>query len=231
MPEPFFENTGLTKEKIKSQIEEFKNSLKLFWTDQNYTSTDRHDEVDARTLGIFFQIYPEEKEKYNELKGRLTQASPEEILETQRIIRKKYGLPLVEQKVNDPNFDPLAYWQKLSEIAGQNGIKIQSKSNKTGMSNWGSYNSRTNEINASFNPDAPYRSARVLEHELVHAFQHQRFPRMTLCEQEFEAFVVGYSFHLDEKGKIEFILNKDRPNFTCSLLQDMILDFEEKYEV
>lgn len=207
MGEPPTENPLPLAERIKSQSAEYKENLSQVWTDPNYPF-ERFRNIEDKTLDLFFEIYPEEKSKYGELKEKLANASPEEILETQIVIRKKYGLPMVEPKSNDPNHAPLAYWKSLAKIAEEYGIKISHEPNNSGMNNWGSYDPISNRINARFNPETPYRSVRVLEHELVHVLQRLKYPRMTLCEQEFEAFVVNYKFSRESNGKIEFYLKR-----------------------
>ena len=137
-------------------------------------------------------------------------------------------MPIIPQKNLDPEYDPILYRKKLLEIAHENGIRVIEEPPKGYVSF--QYSTDDDTIRTAFAPDQPFRSAHGLEHELVHALQYRKYPRMTISEQEFEALIIGRSYHLDDKGNKDFLLDKDRfKTYSANVLNGLISDFEETH--
>lgn len=116
----------------------------------------------------------------------------ERLIEDQKIIRAKYGLPKREAINN-----PYEYELTLRKIAGSLGVSIKSRSecgsffeeyNNVGAAHFEKENKIGVDIDRS-NLKSYSKSMSTLEHELIHALQHKNSPRMPIELMEYEAYV------------------------------------------
>lgn len=117
----------------------------------------------------------------------------ERLIEDQKIIRAKYGLPSVDTVAN-----PTEYERLLRAMAEDLGVEIKStgefgkffdESHAGGV-----YFEDQNKIGVDINTESResyIRSINILEHELIHALQHKNSPRMPIELMEYEAYVAG----------------------------------------
>lgn len=192
---------------------------------------EKYEQAREEIFRVLLDIYPEEKRKFEELVEGLENATYDEILETVLRIRKKYDFPTREIHAHSKEYDPTQYWGALIKIAEENNIPVKEfDRKKSGIAfGLGFYSPEHKTVYTMFDPESPYQSAYALEHELTHAFQGKRYPRMSLAEQEFEALIVGEKYFLDLKGKPYFNVEGFTSRLTNCLCNDLILDFEEKH--
>lgn len=117
----------------------------------------------------------------------------ERLVEDQKVIRAKYGLPSVDSMPS-----PSEYERLLRNIAEDLGAEIKStdefgkffdESHAGGV-----YFEDQNKIGVDINyatRESYIRSINVLEHELIHALQHRNSPRMPIELMEYEAYIAG----------------------------------------
>jgi hypothetical protein len=117
----------------------------------------------------------------------------ERLVEDQKIIRAKYGLPSTDSMPG-----PSEYERFLRNVAKDLGTEIKStgefgkffdESHAGGV-----YFEDRNKIGVDINSETResyIRSINVLEHELIHALQHKYSPRMPIELMEYEAYIAG----------------------------------------
>ncbi len=117
----------------------------------------------------------------------------ERLIEDQKIIRVKYGLPSVGSITS-----PTEYERSLRVIAGDLGVEIKNtgefgkffdESHASGV-----YFEDQNKIGVDINTESResyIRSINILEHELIHALQNKNSPRMPIELMEYEAYIAG----------------------------------------
>lgn len=123
---------------------------------------------------------------------------PSEAWTYRHIIMRKYGLPESTYRWNDPK----RYIEQIEEIAKEHGVKIRSrhefelffKENPKAKA-WfhGKYVFHDSMMVTTPLPNEEEwfqlrAKANQLSHEIVHALQQERYPRMPVEEQEREAY-------------------------------------------
>lgn len=117
----------------------------------------------------------------------------DKLVEDHNDFRSKYDLPDLRTKFTDPN----QYELLLREIAQKNEIEIAPKSDhkeyfEKNKDAEAVYSRKEGKIFADINNENNHdhiRSLTVLEHELIHALQHRKYPEMKFEEREYEAFL------------------------------------------
>lgn len=115
------------------------------------------------------------------------------LIEDQKIIRSKYGLP--DKEVISPG----EYEYVLRNLARSLGVTIQEKSECGNFfeeySQAGAVNfDEEKKIGVSIDKNdlqAYVSGLNQLEHELIHSLQHERSPRMPVELMEYEAYIAG----------------------------------------
>lgn len=119
------------------------------------------------------------------------------LIEDQKIVRRKYDLPPRDILFDDPS----EYERRLRAIAKELGIEIIQKTECGNFfqdySAGGVFVEDRNAIGISImrndQLDQFLKDLVRLEHEIIHAFQHLRYPRMPIELQEYEAYVANRS--------------------------------------
>ena len=118
----------------------------------------------------------------------------ERIIEDQKIIREKYGLPKETKSIPITDYERL-----LRDIAKKLGVNIRAKSdcgdffNKTPLAG-GVYSGDLKYAGVDIDKETKetyIRSLSTLEHELIHALQHKLSPAMPIELMEYEAYIAG----------------------------------------
>jgi len=129
--------------------------------------------------------------RYESFKEAAVNASREQLLGTQEIIRAKYGLPPREMRFDNP----YEYQRMLDEIARQEGIEVRERYEfqrffeEVPQAEAVHMTGRRVVVEGS--PETVQSSA--YEHELIHALQEVRYPSMSIVDREFEAYMAGFS--------------------------------------
>jgi len=172
------EKSNLFSEKVAASVDNF---------DEFYIQKER---ASIKMREALFKIYPEEGEVYNALNTLMETATPEELFETQAILRRKYGL-LDDLKDYDRSLD---YFSQVKKIAEKQGVPLLPKKD------YASFFEANPEAEAVFSNGMvfadvdqlwPHRGTLAVEHEVVHEVQHLKYPEMTIAQQEFEANMVN----------------------------------------
>jgi len=147
-----------------------------------------------------FGIKPDSEENLRRILERLK--------EDKEIVRAKYGLPPEEMLRSDPS----EYERRLREIAKRLGVTILPK---IGCGSFFEENPLAGAVYLSGDSGGAAKigvdikrneemsdyigSLRALEHEIIHALQAKRYPRMPIELLEYEAYVVGANLVYLEK--------------------------------
>lgn len=130
--------------------------------------------------------------------------SPEMIprlIEDQKVIRAKYGLPQKDAILNSTEYELL-----LKNMAKKAGVAIRPKSECgdffekyrfAGAVNYSSEKKIGIDIDKSTEKDYA-RGLNALEHELIHSFQTEKYPSMPIELMEYEAYVAGGNMKIFE---------------------------------
>lgn len=116
------------------------------------------------------------------------------LIEDQKIIRVKYGLPSYRDIPSLTGYEAF-----LKRIAEENRVKIMETSTcseffRNQKKLRGMYMEEQKKIFVDIdrdNEDTYRKNLRVLEHETIHALQHKRYPNMPIELQEYEAYIAG----------------------------------------
>lgn len=150
-----------------------------------------------------------------ELKPENYQRILAKLKKDQQIIRTKYGLPDKEMLLNDPG----EYERFLKEIAEKLGVTILPKIECGNFfennliagaaffeaEETGSLNDKIGVDIKNYNLEEYIKSLKKLEHEMIHAFQSERYPRMPIELKEYEAYVAGLN--------LNYLLKENPDNF------------------
>ena len=123
---------------------------------------------------------------------------PDRLIEDQKIVRAKYGLPSQDAKFETPS----EYEHFLRSLARKNKISIRKKSDYTKFFKehtmaGGLHSDKLGKGNTAVvdldkkDLKAYVRSLGFLEHEIIHGLQQIRFSNMPIELQEYEAYVAG----------------------------------------
>lgn len=213
---------GTETESLESYIG-WASSRYLEYKKRPYKSRDFKFETDLKetALRYAFEGLPiSEREALTAFVNAIEKATPEELFQAQQIIREKYGLPphfhlgLKYDEVGmlyDPKYrtsEGQALWMReqmeanLSEI-GVTILPPTAVGRESLVSQGGWYDTERKLINADWDPIQPSWNLMVFEHEYIHAFQFERYPRMPLVQKEFEAHLgssLGFSVSLRTGG-------------------------------
>lgn len=189
---------------------------------------DESKEAGNIALNLILEKFPDEKASYNSLKTALESASVEDLVQTQAILRNKYDLPIKPLVVPDytqSDYSPLEYSRELGDLANQYGVPIRpvSEYERFFKANPGARAlSSGGAVYIRSDPETPFYAARDLEHELTHAIQAIRFPRIPIAQQEFEAYLVG-----TRRTEYGFNIEGTMLNLSTSVLIDLKLKLGE----
>ena len=113
------------------------------------------------------------------------------VIEDKKIVRAKYNLPPSRLLSEEPR----EYIRKIENLAAENGMRIENLNrNNYGI---GGMASSGDERVIRMTPykikdkDSLIKYGRTLTHELVHMFQHEKYPQMPVERREYEAYLVS----------------------------------------
>ncbi|MBD3363331.1 hypothetical protein GF362_06465 [Candidatus Dojkabacteria bacterium] len=115
------------------------------------------------------------------------------MVEDHQIIKAKYGLPPRDLLYSDP----AEYRRRLMKVAKNNSISVRAEYE---LEEWfeesgaeGTYSTDSRDVFIDLKrPESEYevyKQINNLEHEIIHALQFMRYPRMPIEKKEYEAFL------------------------------------------
>lgn len=188
------EGRNFSSEEVKGQVPELEKDNKRTGI---FDGESRLISSEAISMYLF-GVLPDSEQNLSVILGKLK--------EDKKIVRQKYGLP-PEEMLKD---NPREYEIRLRAIAKKLGVDIVPttscgrffKENSAGGVFLSASDAGNKKIGVDIKKtslDEYIKSLRVLEHEIIHALQAKRYPRMPIELQEYEAYVAGVNIkYLEE---------------------------------
>lgn len=154
----------------------------------------------------------------------------DKIEKDQKIIREKYGLPSLEY-VKENLSEHERYLRKLAE---ENKVQIREKSDcgkyfGEDINCSANFFEKEGRIGTTINKtsyEEYMKSIDSLEHEIIHSCQIIKFPKMTIEQMEYEAYVAG----VDTNSLYEGFSNQNVSRFFRKIESSVKAWYEEKSE-
>lgn len=150
----------------------------------------------------------------------------DKLIEDQKVIRAKYGLPNINIIFDDPN----QYEEILKKIAQDINVRIEKKSEfgsffTDGSSSGVYFNNRIGLSIDKSDKEKYSLSISTLEHEIIHSLQRRNQPKMPIEQQEYEANIANFNFD----DEMIDILRKN-PSWTDVIFRKILISVSYFYE-